>query len=736
MVARLSVSGRMPPTITHPRPSYLAAAIVSAAIFVLYAVTLAPTVAMWDAGEYIAAAFTFGTPHPPGNPVFVLLGRTFSILPIAPTPAQRMNLLSALASAMAAGVWFLIAERVVRQWLADRWKRITVGTLAAVVSATTFTVWNQSVVSEKVYMITLAIFAAIAWLMVLWADDPDAPKADRKLILVAYLIGFGYANHMGGILAAPAVAIAVLAIRPKLVLRPRLLATGAAALVLGLTPFVMQPIRAAHFPEINMGETTGCLTEIGADCVLSAKTATLWGQHFNRAQYPKPKMFERQAPFGKQLGTWWIYFKWQWLRDLHMQQPGLQLGLALLFLGLGLFGGYVHYQRDRRSFWFFGPFVFSVTLLFVFLLNFKLGWTHARLPGIDPSLLSEVRDRDYFFLWGFSALGVWIALGLAAIWSGVAGALAKGLQGTRSRLAWAAATPVLLIGLIPLVLNATVAPRNDDTVARDWAIDVLNSVEPYGVLITGGDNDTYPLWYAQEVEGVRRDVTVAVTSLLSTDWYVRQMIRRPIYPYDVDTGPAVYKNREWPKPEGPPINVPLAQVESLPPYMILREPAQMRKDSLVATLQPGVVSRDQIVVLSIIKDSFPNRALYIARSTGGYGETLGLDQYMVTHGMVRKVMPGPVKEAPGLTYIQGEGWVDVTRSAALWEDSYRGNTALVRLDDWMDRASSNIPFIYVNTAVLIAEGLSRQGQTERAQKIYQQAEEIVETTQLQGMFGR
>jgi hypothetical protein len=170
--------------------------------------------------------------------------------------------------------------------------------------------------------------------------------------------------------------------------------------------------------------------------------------------------------------------------------------------------------------------------------------------------------------------------------------------------------------------------------------------------------------------------------------------------------------------------------------MILREPAQMRKDSLVATLQPGVVSRDQIVVLSIIKDSFPNRALYIARSTGGYGETLGLDQYMVTHGMVRKVMPGPVKEAPGLTYIQGEGWVDVTRSAALWEDSYRGNTALVRLDDWMDRASSNIPFIYVNTAVLIAEGLSRQGQTERAQKIYQQAEEIVETTQLQGMFGR
>jgi hypothetical protein len=79
--------------------------------------------------------------------------------------------------------------------------------------------------------------------------------------------------------------------------------------------------------------------------------------------------------------------------------------------------------------------------------------------------------------------------------------------------------------------------------------------------------------------------------------------------------------------------------------------------------------------------------------------------------------------------------MDVERSAALWE-GYRGNTALVRLDDWMDRASSNIPFIYVNTAVLIAEGLTRQGNQERAATIYRQAEEIVQSTRLEGMFGR
>jgi hypothetical protein len=735
-VFAIPLSHRMASSIDNPRPSYLAAGIVTAAIFALYAITLAPTVAMWDAGEYIAAAYTFGTPHPPGNPLFVMLGRTFSILPIAPTPAQRMNLMSAIASALSAGVWFLIAERATRNWLRERWQRIAVGTVAAIVSATAFTVWNQSVVSEKVYMITLVIFAAIAWLMVLWADDPDAEGADRKLLLAAYLIGLGYANHMGGILAAPGVAVAVLMIRPRAVLRPRLLATGAAALVLGLTPFVMQPLRAPHFPEINMGETTGCLTEMNTDCVMSQQTLTLWKQHLDRSQYPKPKLLERQVPFAHQVGMWWLYFKWQWLRDLHMQYPAAQTGLAVLFLGLGLFGGYVHYQRDRKSFWFFGPFVFSVTLLFVFLLNFKLGWTQARLDGMDPSLLAEVRDRDYFFVWGYSALGVWIALALATIWAWAAAALARGKEGARTRIAWLAASPALMVGLLPLVLNSTEAPRNKDTVARDWAIDMLNSVEPYGVLITGGDNDTYPLWYVQEVEGIRRDVTVAVTSLLNTDWYVRQMIRRPIYPYDVDSGPAVYRNREWPKPDGPPIDVAIGAVEqTLPPYIMLREAAQMRKDSLVATLQPGVVSRDQLVVLSIIKDSFPERPLYIARSAGGYGEQLGLDPYMLTQGMARKVMPSPVQQKPGIALIQGEGWVDVQRSAALWND-YRGTTALARLDDWMDRATTNIPFIYVNTGVIIAEGLARQGDTTQAQAIYKEAEAIAETAQLQALFAR
>src|SRR6266566_2340443 len=101
----------------------------------------------------VAAAYTLGLPHPPGNPFFVLLGRVFAILPIAPNVAMRINILAAFCSAGAAGMWFLITERVLVGWLPERWQRIVGGSLAALIGATAFTVWAQSVVNEKVYTV-------------------------------------------------------------------------------------------------------------------------------------------------------------------------------------------------------------------------------------------------------------------------------------------------------------------------------------------------------------------------------------------------------------------------------------------------------------------------------------------------------------------------------------------------------------------------------------------------------
>src|SRR5205085_2379453 len=144
-----------------------------------------------------------------------------------------------------------------------RWTRMLAAILASVLGATAFTVWNQSVVNEKVYTVSLGFFAVVSWLTVLWCDDPDGRVADRLLVLIAYLIGLGYTNHPAGFLVGPAVAVAVLARRPRTLVRWRLMFALAAALTLGLTPFAFEPIRAAWHPPLNEGEPTGCAQHIG-----------------------------------------------------------------------------------------------------------------------------------------------------------------------------------------------------------------------------------------------------------------------------------------------------------------------------------------------------------------------------------------------------------------------------------------------------------------------------------------
>src|SRR5207247_7604431 len=151
---------------------------------------------------------------------------------------------------------------------------------------------------------------------------------------------------------------------------------------------------------------------------------------------------------------------------------------------------------------------------------------------------------------------------------------------------WLKGTPILALALVPFFTNMHSAARRGFTDTADFARDLLNSVEPYGVLVVVGDNDTFPLWYAQEVEGVRRDVVVANTSLLNTDWYTRQLIRRPVFDYDAAKGPAIYRNKTWPKPAGPPLRLSLEEADSVPPYVFINKPTPLALGALKVTLDP------------------------------------------------------------------------------------------------------------------------------------------------------
>jgi hypothetical protein len=698
------------------KPPYAAAAVAALLVFVLYCLTLAPTTAMWDTGEYMAVAYTMSLPHPPGNPLFVLLGRTASLLPVAPTVAMRLNLLAAAAGAASAGLWFLIGARVLRRMGLNRGWRLAGAAAGAVLGATAFTVWNQSVANEKVYTIALFFLAMVSWLAVRWLEAPGGERADRLLALMTYLLGLGYTNHMAGFLAAPALAAAVLLTRPRVLLRPGFLAVLFAALLIGLTPILTQPVRAANGPPLNHGEISACRDGFRLDCTLSGETARRVRAYLGREQYGKPSLLDRQAPLAAQLGMWWLYFRWQWLRDVPGRAAPLQGLLAILMFGLGLYGIRLHWKADPVTFAYFGPMLLTVTVVLVWYMNFKYGYSQA--VNLGDTVRREVRDRDYFFLWSYSAWGLWAGLGL----SGWALAI-RGHRASRRSPRGVLAAAVLAIAVVPLVANAPDASRSRQTFARDAAVDVLNSVEPYGVLITNGDNDTYPLWYAQQVEGVRRDVTVAVGSLLGLDWYVREILERPVAPYDDARGPAMFAGGSRAPPTRPLMRIDPAAAELFPPYVELRQPAVFTKDSIVVQVGPGVVTHDQLAVLQMIKDSFPARPIYFMGPTGPYARALGLGRYLVDDGLVARLVPTDAARLPGTVPVRlfGEDvHVDPTRARALW-DSFAAPAALRRQGRWRDPASRNMPALYVASGLAIAEALGRAGATVDADRLMREA---------------
>jgi hypothetical protein len=729
------------------QPSYVPAAIAAGLVFVLYLLTLAPSVAMWDTGEYMAAVKVLGIPHPPGNPFFVLLGHAFASLPIPVSYGARINIMAALASALSAGFWFLITERIVARWIADRSQRLVVAGLATLIGATAFTVWNQSVVNEKVYTISLLFFTITSWIIIEWIEEPDSPRADRLIVLVCFLLGLGYSNHPAGFLPLPAAGVAMLMTRWRTLLRWKLVLAALGALIIGLTPFIYEPVRAAYFPGINEGAPTACETKLEASCTFTSLTKERLMANINREQYGQK--LERGAPYSAQVGMWWLYFKWQWLRDSHQTHQGLQFTLAFLFLVLGLLGGYVHWDRDRKTFWYFGPLMFTMTLALIYYLNFKYGWSQD--PG-NRDVAHEVRDRDYFYIWSFSAWGVWAAIGLAYVWEQLAyivggetrvpektggekggGKKAVAVATWPTRRGFMLAAPILLIALIPLFANWRFASRAGHEFTDQWAKDYLNSLEPYAIVITNGDNDTFPLWYAQEVEGVRRDVTVAVTTYLDTDWFVRQMIRRPIETYDAAKGPAIYRGTTWKKPSGPPLKMTFAEADAIPEYIQINQPQIFKSGNITLTIDPGYLVRDELVLLRLIKDAFPERPIYM--STGGGGRlSQTLQPYLLAQGFVQKLSANPITDTVATPRVLGLN-LDFERTKALWNDVYHAPDALIKEGDWIDRASFGIPYTYAFTGAVLSEAMKAKGDAKGADTVMNRVKAIVKAARIEGFPG-
>ena len=741
----------------NPRPPYGWAAVAAAAVAALYAATLSPTTAFWDTSEYIATGHILGIPHPPGNPLFVVLARTWELL-LAPTglsTAARINLFSTVMSALAHGLWFLVVHHVLRHFSEDRRFRLAGAFAAVLVSATAFTVWNQSNVNEKVYTVTLFTIALLSWLAFRWQEKLGKGKDDNLLVLIVFVLALSVGNHLMAFLAAPSLLLFVLMVRPQALLNPRLYAVGALAVFLGLSIHLFLPVRSGLGPVINEAQPTceGVGDALGAIVTYGNAGCEELSSALKREQYDKPPLVPRQAPLVSQLRNWFQYFDWQWARGLSggdVLFGRSRLPFTALFIALGLLGMTEHYRRDKPSWAYLASLFAVVSAGLVYYLNFRYGYSIPDNPTGDRDL-HEVRERDYFFIVGFSVWGLMAGTGIAALWR----------RATRlSGRSLAFCTPVLALALIPLVFNFDRASRNDDYSARDWAYNLLMSVEPYGLLFTNGDNDTFPLWYLQEVEGVRRDVTVAVTSYLNTHWYVKQLreLTRPCAPgedpdaeptrilcqrpYTAENTDAMYTHDPAEAQSDGKTPILLSRPVQLPTRSVFRDDMS---DEVVDQVARSYVpmGEDRVVdlglvtarltggpgeymfpwhqfALAAISNSLGDRPVYFA-SSGSAASAFGLRPYVVRQGLAFRLWTGTPEGAPGvvrntdasvLTGVVGP-WIDVERTRVLAEEVYVHRGGIPdEWEYWPDLSTVGIPNYYSWVYYALYRDAERRGDAE------------------------
>ena len=745
-------------TLPEMRPPYKEATLAGLLVFALYAVTLSRTTAFWDTSEYIATAHILGIPHPPGNPLFVVLARAWSVLlaPFGLPVSVRVNLFSAFMSAASHGLWFLVIHHILRYFSEDRRFRLIGAAAAVLVSATAFTVWNQSNVNEKVYTVSLLTIALLSWLAFLWQENLGKGKDDNLLILMAFILALSVGNHLMAFLAAPAIGIFILLVHPQTLLNWRLYIAGAIAAVLGLSIHLFLPIRAGLHPIINEAAPTcpDISSALGAIITYGKAGCAELSDALNRTQYDKPPLLPRLAPLHAQIANYLQYFDWQWSRALdgtNTRFATLRIPFTMLFTGFGIWGLLEHFRRDRLSFAYLSTLFLTVSAGLVWYMNFEYGFSL-----VPEGATSEVRERDYFFIVSFSVWGLWAGIGITTLWRDAAHEL---------RTTLAKASPVLALAFIPLFANWTWASRADDYAARDWAYNLLMSVEPYGVLFTNGDNDTFPLWYLQEVEGIRRDVTVMVTSYLNTPWYAIQLkgltepcpegvdpLDRPTLivcqrPYTAENTGAAYVGPGEQAPEGkvalrlqneirrptkgllPMDEATIRQIAGR--YARIGEGRALLLGNVVATPPSELLAPWHQYALTLINHVIDERPIYFA-SSGNAATALGVDRYLVRHGLAFKLNTGELPESapPGVVRMEPSpyesvigDWVAVERTRQLAEDVFVHSTGIP--DDWThwpDQSTIGIPNYYMWTYLALAQAAVQAGDQEALDRYQERAQ--------------
>ncbi|HET7565313.1 MAG TPA: DUF2723 domain-containing protein [Gemmatimonadaceae bacterium] len=563
-----------PRAAAHPASRFAHPALIALLLLIVYIATLAPGITFWDPSEFVAAVHVLGIPHPPGTPLFVLVARVWSdVLGWLPT-APATNLFSAACTAAAGGALAIFLAR------STGWR---LGACAAALCAGAMsTVWLNATETE-VYAASLLLAMA----MLLAAQRASESGDSRWIMLTAYTFGLAVPLHLSALVAAPAaivlavqrdggrtassirwrdatlltgafivtvgvglarwpivvagaiVMVASVWLRASRTDRETTWAAGAtadaggmraptslstalltaAALLIAFSALLYLPIRASHHPLINEGDPV---------------TWTALWDVIGRRQYGAHGLWPRQAPLWAQFANVFEYADWQVALGLApgVEPSWIRTPITVLFTLLGVVGCMAHRARERRSWRAFVVLILCASAGLVVYMNFKAGASFGY--GVLPANLPhEARDRDYFFTLGFWTWGAWAGIGAAVLASRI----------TRR----GAASIGVCVAALPIALNWSAVNRRhmpEATIPYLSASAFLWSTPPDAVLVTGGDNDSFPLWYLQAVERARPDVTVVVSPLLPVEWYRAQLAHRHGLLDSADVAAPVYAERE------------------------------------------------------------------------------------------------------------------------------------------------------------------------------------------------
>ncbi|MBU0732036.1 DUF2723 domain-containing protein [Patescibacteria group bacterium] len=421
----------------------------------VYGLTVSPTVTAEDSGEFIIAAYDLGILHPSGYPIYSIIGKVFSSIPIGEV-GWRVNMMSAFFGALACSLLYVFTQNTIK----SKFKR-PVGITIALLLGFAATIWEQALIAE-VY--TLNLFFTILGLLLIsfWVKT----KKNHWLYLFALGYGLSLTNHLYLMLAmAPLYALYILLYNWQIIKKWKVILIMALLFIIGLTPYLFLPIRSGQDPFLDWGNT---------------ESWENFMYHVERKQYGGSQL-------GQDMGNQEIMAaRFAHLKDYFKDRLPEQFSLGLLLPAL--FGLYWLYRKDKKMFLIMLGIFIMYSLIFILLRGNKYNDLSHHLKRV-------------FYLQGYIAMAYYIGYGFL----GVLELLQKELR----KWPWTKLAYVILIfPILVLWMNYANADHSQFYYSYDQARNNFLSVEENAIIIFKSDNMVRNVWYLQQVEGFRSDVSL------------------------------------------------------------------------------------------------------------------------------------------------------------------------------------------------------------------------------------